>query len=257
LEPADVPGALDARTFARGEVEFDDVSFRYDQGGDVLRGMSFAARAGELVALVGRSGSGKTTAVSLITRLYEVAAGRILIDGVDIRRYSLKSLPRHASVVLQEGLVFPGSVRDNLRYGQLDASDAQLEAAALDNITEASIFESLRQLQAGRTTFVIAHRLSTVRAADRILVVDQGRIVSQGQHDSLVATCPFVRVARAAADRSAGPTRGARSRLVSVPLPTMRSASRREGRHYETSRKIRGTPRLGRRRPSAAEPGTL
>jgi ABC-type multidrug transport system fused ATPase/permease subunit len=246
-EPADAPGTIDARAISRGGVEFEGVSFHYDQERDVLRGMSFVARPGELVALVGLSGSGKTTAVSLITRLYEPTAGRILIDGADIRSYSLKSLRRRVSVVLQEALVFSGSVRDNLRYGRLDASDAQIEAAAraadahgfimalpqgydtalgeggqrlsggqkqrigiaraflkdapilildeptaaLDNITEASIFEGLRHLQAGRTTFVIAHRLSTVRAADRILVLDQGRVVAQGRHDELVHTSPL------------------------------------------------------------------
>jgi ATP-binding cassette, subfamily B, bacterial len=241
-EPVDAPGAIDADTIVRGEVEFDRVSFHYQGGADVLRGMTFAAQAGELVALVGLSGSGKTTAVSLITRLYEATAGRILIDGVDVRRYRLESLRRRVSVVLQDALVFSGSVRDNIRYGRLDATDAQIEAAAraadahdfimalphgydtalgeaghglsggqkqrisiaraflkdapilildeptaaLDNITEASIFEALRRLQAGRTTFVIAHRLSTVRSADRILVLDRGRVVAQGRHERLV-----------------------------------------------------------------------
>jgi ATP-binding cassette, subfamily B, bacterial len=246
-EPADEPGAVDAETIVRGEVEFDRVSFHYEQGADVLRGMTFVARPGELVALVGLSGSGKTTAVSLITRLYEVSDGRILIDGVDVRRYRLESLRRRVSVVLQDALVFTGTVKDNIRYGRLDATDAQIEAAAraadahdfimalphgyetalgeaghglsggqkqrisiaraflkdapilildeptaaLDNITEASIFEGLRRLQAGRTTFVIAHRLSTVRAADRILVLERGRVAAQGRHDQLVRTSPL------------------------------------------------------------------
>jgi len=246
-EPVDASGAIDARTIVRGEVEFDGVSFHYEHGRDVLRGMTFAAKPGELVAIVGLSGSGKTTAVSLITRFYEASAGRILIDGVDIRRYSLKSLRQRIAVVLQDTLVFSGSIRDNLRYGDLDASNAQIEAAAraagahdfimalpqgydtplgeagyglsggqkqriniaraflknapilildeptaaLDNITEASIFKSLRQLQVGRTTFVIAHRLSTVRTADRILVLDEGRVVARGRHEELLRTSPL------------------------------------------------------------------
>ncbi len=246
-EPADGSGAVDAAVIAGGEVVFESVSFQYDSGRDVLRDMSFVTNPGELVALVGLSGSGKTTAVSLITRLYEPSAGRILIDGIDIRRFSLSSLRRRVSVVLQDALVVSGSVRDNLRYGRQDASDAQIEAAAraadahdfimalphaydtrlgeaghglsggqkqrvsiaraflkdapilildeptaaLDAITEASIFQSLRRLQAGRTTFVIAHRLSTVQAADRILVLDHGRVAAQGRHDDLVHTSPL------------------------------------------------------------------
>lgn len=247
VEPPDVPGAVDARAIARGAVRFDHVTFHYEPGRDVLRGLDFTARPGELVALVGLSGSGKTTAVSLITRLYEPTGGRVTIDEVDIRQYSLRSLRRRVAVVLQEAIVFSGTVRDNLRYGRLEATDAEIEAAAraadahdfimqlpqgydtplgeggqglsggqkqrlsiaraflkdapilvldeptasLDTITEASIFESLRRLQQGRTTFVIAHRLSTVRAADRILVLDQGRVVAQGRHDELVLTSPL------------------------------------------------------------------
>jgi ATP-binding cassette subfamily B protein/subfamily B ATP-binding cassette protein MsbA len=241
-EPVDPPGAIDAGTIARGDVVFDGVSFGYGQGAEAIRGLSFTAKAGELVALVGPSGSGKTTAVSLITRLYEPSAGRILIDGVDIRRYGLRSLRRRIAVVLQDAVVLSGTVRHNLRYGRLEASDAEVEAAAraadahtfvsrlpqaydthvgegghglsggqkqrlsiaraflkdapilildeptaaLDTISEASILASLRRLRAGRTTFVIAHRLSTVQAADRILVLDRGRVVAEGRHDTLM-----------------------------------------------------------------------
>jgi ABC-type multidrug transport system fused ATPase/permease subunit len=257
-EPTDAPGAIDARTIRHAHVQFDRVSFHYDDGPDVLDRMSFAARPGELVALVGLSGSGKTTALNLITRLYEPSAGRILVDNVDIRSFTLKSLRQQVAVVMQDSLVLSGTIRDNLRYGRLDASDAEIEeaaraaqahdfimalpqgydttvgeggqglsggqkqrisvaraflkdapilildepTAALDNITEASIFETLRQLQAGRTTFVIAHRLSTVRAAHRILVLDHGRIVGEGRHDDLLGTNPlYARLAQDLSDR--------------------------------------------------------
>ena len=242
-EPADPQHALQTSGL-RGHVVFENVSFTYDTGAPVLNGISFSAAPGTTVALVGLSGAGKTTAVSLITRLYEATGGRILLDGVDIRRYGLKPLRNRVAMVLQEAVVMSGSVRDNLRYGRLNATDAEIEAAAraanahdfimampdgyetelgeagsglsggqrqrlsvaraflkdapilildeptaaLDTVSEELVFEGLRRLQQGRTTFVIAHRLSTVRAADTILVLDQGRIVGQGTHEELVRT---------------------------------------------------------------------
>lgn len=245
-EPHDVPDAIEPRSL-RGEVRFDQVSFSYSGEAPVLDGVSFAAHPGEMVALVGLSGAGKTTAVSLITRLYEATGGRILVDGIDIRSYKLKSLRDRVAVVLQEAVVMSGTIRDNLRYGRLNATDAEIEAAAraanahdfimslprgydtelgeagsglsggqrqrlsiaraflkdapilildeptsaLDTLSEEAVFDGLRRLRQGRTTFVIAHRLSTVRAADRILVLDRGRIAGAGTHEELLLDNPL------------------------------------------------------------------
>ncbi len=246
VEPVDAPGVIQVDRF-RGDVEFDRVTFEYDAGRTILRDVSFAARPGEMVALVGMSGAGKTTVVSLMTRLHEVTGGSIRIDGRDIRDYRLQSLRRGVAMVLQEPVALSGTVRDNIRYGRLEADDEAIEAAAraahahefiealragydtklaeagaslsggqkqrlniaraflknapilildeptaaLDTVSEQLVFDGLRNLQQGRTTFVIAHRLSTVRAADRILVLDRGQLLTQGTHDELLLTCPL------------------------------------------------------------------
>jgi ABC-type multidrug transport system fused ATPase/permease subunit len=260
-EPDDPPGALDAPRFA-GEVVFEDVSFAYDGGRQVLNRVSFTAHAGETIALVGPSGAGKTTIVSLLMRLFEPGEGRILIDGTDIRDFRLKSLRRRIAVVLQEAVATSGTIRENLRYGRLDATNQEIEqaaraahahdfimdlrrgydtelgergsglsggqkqrlsvaraflkdapvlildepTAALDTISEELVFEGLRRLQKGRTTFVIAHRLSTVRTADRILVVDKGRIIADGTHDELLETCElYARLASQLVSKRAAP----------------------------------------------------
>jgi ABC-type multidrug transport system fused ATPase/permease subunit len=215
-EPLDLDGAP-ALPPLKGAVQFDNVSFAYDPGRDVVRSVSFSVAPGELVAVVGPSGSGRTTLTSLITRLNEPSRGRILLDGIDTKTCSLKSLREQVSIVLQEAILMTGTVRDNLRYGRLSASDAEVEDAAraanadefirelpngydtelgtngerlsggqrqrlniaraflrdapilildeptsaLDTVSEARFVDALERLRRDRTTFVIAHRLST------------------------------------------------------------------------------------------------
>ena len=242
-EPEDLPDALPADGL-KGAVRFEGVGFRYPDGTDVLHDISFAAAPGEMVALVGLTGAGKTTLVSLVPRLYEPTIGRVLIDEVDTRRYQLRGLRDRIAIVPQEPVLLQGTIADNLRYGRLDATAEQIEEAAraahahdfiarlpkgydtelaeaggglsggerqrlsvaralikdapilildeptssLDAISEEIVFAALKRLRAGRTTIVIAHRLSTVRDADRILVLDGGRIAAQGRHDELLRT---------------------------------------------------------------------
>ena len=242
-ESIDRDGAIDASTIT-GHVRFDHVAFHYPDGTDVLHGITFEAKPGEMVALVGLTGAGKTTLVSLIPRFYDASEGQVLLDGVDVRQYQLRSLRERVAIVLQDPVLFSGTIADNLRYGRLDATREEIEAAAraahahdfisrlplgydtqvaeaggslsggerqrlsiarailkdapllildeptssLDAISEEIVFAALRSLRAGRTTIVIAHRLSTVRDADRILVLDGGRIAAEGRHDELLKT---------------------------------------------------------------------
>ena len=250
LEPevADAPNGVTADGI-RGEVRFERVSFAYPGGADVLHEVTFVAEPGEMVALVGLTGAGKTTLVSLVPRFYDVTSGRVLVDGVDVRRYRLRSLRDRIAIVPQDPLLLQGTVADNLRYGRLDATPAEIEVAAraaqahdfvvrlphgfdteiaeaggslsggerqrlsvarallkdapilildeptssLDAISEEAVFAALKRLRAGRTTVVIAHRLSTVQDADRILLLNQGRIAAQGRHEELLATNPLYR----------------------------------------------------------------
>ncbi len=237
-------GARDlARQEVHGAVTFEGVQFAYEPARPVLRGIDFHARAGEMIAIVGPTGAGKTTLVSLVPRFYDPTAGRVLLDGIDVREFRLKALRQQVGLVLQPALVFPTTLRENVAYGRPDATPAQIAEAvrlaqleefverlpegldtvvgeagatlsageqlrvtiarailrdapilvldeptsALDATTEALVMQGLERLMAGRTTFVIAHRLSTVRRADIILVLDEGRIVEQGTFAELVA----------------------------------------------------------------------
>jgi ATP-binding cassette subfamily B protein len=233
----------------QGDIRFENVGFDYPDGTKVLHGISFSAKPGEMVALVGLTGAGKTTLVSLIPRFYTATEGRIFIDGVDARHYLVRSLREKISIVLQDPVLLSGTIADNLRYGRLDATPAEVEAAAraahahefisrlplqyetpvaeaggglsggerqrlsvarailkdapilildeptssLDAISEEIVFAALRRLRTGRTTIVIAHRLSTVRDADRILVLDGGQIAAQGTHNELLAASQLYR----------------------------------------------------------------
>ena len=250
-EGADTGRRTDAADASRikGDVRFESVGFAYPDGTSVLHDISFAARPGEMVALVGLTGAGKTTLVSLIPRFYEATAGQVLIDGVDVRQYRPQELRERIAIVLQDPVLFSGTIADNLRYGRLDATPEEIERAAraahahefvsrlpkrydteiaeaggglsggerqrlsvarailkdapilildeptssLDAISEEIVFAALRRLRTGRTTIVIAHRLSTVRDADRILVLDGGRIAAQGRHEELLRSSQLYR----------------------------------------------------------------
>ncbi|TIS57195.1 MAG: ABC transporter ATP-binding protein, partial [Mesorhizobium sp.] len=244
LEPqqGDAPGAVEAR-IASGEVRFNDVTFSYAKDMPVLRNLSFTAAAGKVTAIVGASGAGKSTLVALLQRFYDVDQGSIVVDGQDISKVTKQSLRSSIAYVSQAPYLFEGTIRDNIRYGRLSASDAEIELAAaqaaadefirqqpqgydtpvgengvtlsggqrqrvsiaraivrqapillldeatsaLDNEAEARVQEALTHVMEGRTTIVIAHRLSTVVNADHIIVLEEGRLVEQGTHAALMA----------------------------------------------------------------------
>ena len=241
-EIADAPDARPAPEL-RGAIAFENVGFAYDAGRRVLQNISLSVAPGETIAFVGASGAGKTTLLALLPRFYEPTEGRITIDGLPLPAMTLESLRRQIGLVSQDVFLFGGSLRENIAYGRLGASDAEiLEAArraqvadfiaslpegldtivgergvtlsggqkqrvaiaraflknppilildeatsALDSQTEREIQQALDALAAGRTTLVIAHRLGTIRNADRIVVMQAGRIAEIGSHADLIA----------------------------------------------------------------------
>jgi subfamily B ATP-binding cassette protein MsbA len=246
-EASDPPGAVPFQGVREG-VRFENVSFSYGRE-PVLRDVSLDVGAGETLAIVGRTGAGKTTLVDLLLRFFEPERGQIRVDGVDLRSIERRSLLDRVAVVSQEPFLFSGTIRDNIRYGAPAASDAEVEAAAeaahvsefveglpdgwdtdvgdaglrlsggqrqrvtiaralvrdpailvfdeatssLDAKSERSVQQAIDALQRGRTTFVIAHRLSTVRHADKIVLLEQGRVAAVGSHAELLERSPLYR----------------------------------------------------------------
>ncbi|OME94909.1 MULTISPECIES: ABC transporter ATP-binding protein [Paenibacillus] len=240
-EIADVPDAVSLSS-VRGDIRFEGVTFGYEPSRTILNNIHLTIRAGETVAFVGPSGAGKTTICSLLPRFYDVDQGKITVDGIDIRNIKLQNLRKHIGIVQQDVFLFSGTIRDNIAYGDLHATDQQIwEAArrasldelirslpdgmetvigergvklsggqkqrlsiarmflknppilildeatsALDTETEAQIQKSLAELSVGRTTLVIAHRLTTIQSADRIIVVNSDGIAEQGTHQELI-----------------------------------------------------------------------
>ena len=228
---------------AKGAVRFENVEFSYQGRIDTLKNVSFEARPGQVIAVCGPTGAGKTTLISLLPRFYDAKSGRVLLDGTDTRQLSLKALRRQIAFVQQEPLLFSASIADNIRYGRLDATQEEIVAAAqaanahdfisrlpqgydtmlgergamlsggerqriavaraflkdapilildeptsaIDSKTEAVILDALERLMQGRTTFMIAHRLATIRNADLILVMHHGEVAERGTHEELLA----------------------------------------------------------------------
>jgi ABC-type multidrug transport system fused ATPase/permease subunit len=240
-EIVDDPDAVELGV-VEGRVDFNKVGFEYVKDVPVLKDIDLHVQPGETIAFVGETGSGKSTTISLISRLYEITEGQILIDGIDLKKIKRKSLTRQMGVVLQDPFLFSGTVKDNIIYGRLNANQDEIEEAAkavgahdfimrlengydtvlaergsnlsvgqrqllsfaravlaaprilvldeatanVDTQTEVIIQRALSTLLQGRTSFVIAHRLSTIRDADRVVVLDHGRIAEIGNHQQLL-----------------------------------------------------------------------
>ncbi|WLR54117.1 ABC transporter ATP-binding protein [Mesobacillus subterraneus] len=245
-EAADEKEAVPLKNIS-GKVEFKDVSFSYEKGGDTVSDLNFNAEPGKSVALVGPTGAGKSTIINLISRFYEPDKGKIFIDGYDSKKITRESLRTQMGFVLQDSFLFQGSIRENIRYGKLDATDEEIEQAAkaanahsfinrlpegydtvlsqddagisqgqkqllsiarailadpsilildeatssIDTITELKIQEALQHLLKGRTSFIIAHRLNTIKSADQIIVIEEGQIIEKGSHDELLVQKGF------------------------------------------------------------------
>ena len=241
-EVRNLPGAT-VLPPVRGDIVFEHVSFAYNTGEEVLHDVSFEVKPGQVIGLVGPSGAGKSTIASLLPRFYDVTGGRITVDGIDIKAVTLDSLREQVGIVPQETLLFNGSVYDNIKYGRLDATEAEIidaakaanahefilnlpkgyetqlgdrgvnvsggqrqriaiarailknprilildeATSALDTESERLVQEALDRLMVGRTSFAIAHRLSTIKNADRILVLEDGKLVEDGNHEQLMA----------------------------------------------------------------------
>ena len=273
-----------------GAVSFEDVTFGYLPSEPVLSGFTLSVAPGETVALVGASGSGKSTVSLLLPRFYDVRAGAVRIDGVDVRDVTFESLRRQIGVVFEEAFLFSASVRENIAYGRPDATDAEVEAAAraaeahsfivelphgydtvvgergltlsggqrqrvtlaralltdprilvLDDATSAvdakveeEIHATLRRLMQGRTTLLVAHRRSTLRLADRIVVVDKGRVLDSGSHEELLARSPLYREllsgpdddAETVASAAAAAAASEAEALAAAAVPSVEAATR-------------------------------
>ena len=238
----DEPGATELPPI-KGDVEFDDVCFAYEEDKPVLNHVSFSVKAGESDALVGPTGAGKSTVINLLSRFYNIGSGAVRVDGHDISKVTLHSLRAQMGVMMQDSFLFTGTVADNIRYGKLNATDEEIRRASavvcadefiselengydhevsergstfsqgqrqlisfartllsdpkilildeatssIDVRTERALQKGLNELLKGRTSFIIAHRLSTIRNCDKIMFIDEGRIVEAGTHDELMA----------------------------------------------------------------------
>ena len=243
-EKPSIDDAKDARPLPKiqGNIKLENVVFEYEKGRQALKGINLDVKAGQSIALVGHTGSGKSTIINLLSRFYDITDGSITIDGYDIRKVTVESLRTQIGIVLQDTFIFSGTIRDNIRFGRLDATDEEIEAvakavdahefiinmpngydteveergnmlsmgqrqllsfaralladprilildeatASIDTETELKIQEALKVLLKNRTSFIVAHRLSTIRHADKIVVLDHGKIIEEGNHSQLM-----------------------------------------------------------------------